>query len=162
MICGIPAAEIRAIAKTIGEAMARISVAALMETIGSGAVTNVFADVARANVVLVTGSHTTANHPVAATFMKEAIRKGTKLIMVDVRRHKLADFATHFAQIRSGSDVAFYNGVMHALISGGLIDQNYIEQYTEDFDKLRDLILAHYSPEHVSMICGIPAATDDA
>ena len=68
------------------------SVAALMETIGSGAVTNVFADVERAGVALVTGSNATANHPVAATFMKEAAKRGTKLIVADVRRHELADF----------------------------------------------------------------------
>ncbi len=133
------------------------SVAALMETIGSGAVTNVFADVARSDVVLLTGTNTTANHPVAATFMKEAVRNGTKLVMVDVRRHQLADFATHFAQIRPGSDVAFFNGVMQALISEGLIDESYIERHTEDFDKLRELLLADYSPEQVSTICGVPA-----
>ena len=133
------------------------SVAALMETIGSGAVTNVFSDVANASVALVTGSNATANHPVAATFIKEAARSGTKLIVVDVRRHDLADFATHFAQIKPGSDVAFYNGVMHVLISSGLIDETYIQQYTEDFEKLRDMLLADYSPEQASAICGITA-----
>jgi formate dehydrogenase major subunit len=133
------------------------SVAALMETIGSGAVTNVFADVARASVALVSGSNTTSNHPVAATFMKEAASKGTKLILVDVRRHDLADFATHFAQIKPGSDVAFYNGVMHELISAGLIDDAYIKQYTEDFEKLKGMLLTDYTPEQASSICGIPA-----
>ena len=134
------------------------SVAALMETIGSGAVTNVFADVARADVCLVTGSNATSNHPVAATFMKEAAKAGTKLILVDVRRHDLADFATHFAQIKPGTDVAFYNGVMHVLISEGLIDQAYIAQHTEDFEKLKELLLAEYSPEEASKICGVDSA----
>ena len=133
------------------------SVAALMETIGSGAVTNVFADVARADVALITGSNATANHPVAATFMKEAATNGTKLIMVDVRRHDLADFATHFAQIRPGSDVAFYNGIMHVLISDGLIDEAYIEQHTEDYETLKSMLLADYSPEQASPICGVSA-----
>ena len=133
------------------------SFAALMETIGSGAVTNVFADVARSGVALVTGSNATSNHPVAATFMKDAAKKGTKLIMVDVRRHDLADFCTHFAQIKPGTDVAFYNGVMHTLITEGLIDQEYIAKYTEDFEKLKTLLLADYSPEAVSEICGVPA-----
>ena len=81
--------------------------------------TNVFADVKNADVCLITGSNATANHPVAATFIKEAVRNGTKLILVDVRRHDLADFATHFAQIKPGSDVAFYNAVMHVLITEG-------------------------------------------
>lgn len=134
------------------------SVAALMETIGSGAVTNVFADVARADVCLVTGSNATANHPVAATFIKEAAKSGTKLILVDVRRHDLADLATHFAQIHPGTDVAFYNGVMHELISEGLIDEAYIERHTEDFEKLKALLLAEYSPEAAAAICGVDAA----
>jgi formate dehydrogenase major subunit len=133
------------------------SVAALMETIGSGAVTNVFADVARSGVALVTGSNATSNHPVAATFIKDAAKKGTKLIMVDVRRHDLADFCTHFAQIKPGTDVAFYNGVMHTLIAEGLVDQDYIAAHTEDFEKLKTLLLADYSPEVASRICGVPA-----
>ncbi len=138
------------------------SVAALMETIGSGAVTNVFADVARADVALVTGTNTTSNHPVAATFMKEAARRGTKLIVVDVRRHPMADFATHFAQIKPGTDVAFYNGVMHVLIADGLIDANYIDRHTEDFEQLRDLLLNEYPPERAAEICGIPSEKIEA
>jgi formate dehydrogenase major subunit len=131
------------------------SVAALLETIGSGAVTNVFADVARADVCLVTGSNSTANHPVAATFIKQAARNGTKLILVDVRRHDLADFATHFAQIRPGSDVAFYNAVMHVLIAEDLIDRDFVANRTEGFDALRDLVLSDFSPEQSAPICGI-------
>lgn len=133
------------------------SVAALMETIGSGAVTNVFADVARSDVALITGSSTTQNHPVAATFIKEAARKGTKLIVVDVRRVDLADFATHFAQIRPGTDVAFYNGVMHVLIAEGLVDRQFISRRTENFEALSAMLLAQYSPEQAAAICGVPA-----
>ena len=131
------------------------SVAALMETIGSGAVTNVFADVANADVCLITGSNTTANHPVAATFMKQAAARGTKLILVDIRRHSIADFATHVAQIKPGSDVAFYNAVLHVLIVEDLVDHDYIDQHTENFDALRELVLADYSPEQSSDPCGI-------
>ncbi|MBT6158092.1 MAG: formate dehydrogenase subunit alpha [Planctomycetaceae bacterium] len=133
------------------------SVAALMETIGSGAVTNVFADVARADVALLTGTNTASNHPVAATFIKEATRRGTKLIVVDVRRHELADFATHFAQIKPGTDVAFYNGVMHVLIAEDLIDHDFIDTRSTNFEALRDLLLSDYSPEQAETICGIAA-----
>ncbi len=131
------------------------SVAALMETIGGGAVTNIFADVQNADVCLVAGSHSTANHPVAATFIKEAARRGTKLIVVDVRRHELARFATHFAQIKPGSDVAFYNAVMHVLIAEDLVDHEFIQQRTEGFDDLKQLVLRDFSPEQASAICGI-------
>jgi formate dehydrogenase major subunit len=131
------------------------SVAALLETIGSGAVTNVFADVRQSDVALVAGSNTTSNHPVAATFMKEAAKRGTKLIVVDVRRHPLADFATHFAQIRPGTDVAFYNGLMHILIRDDLIDHEFIAARTEGYDELRELVLRDYSPQQAADICGI-------
>ncbi len=133
------------------------SVAALMECIGSGAVTNVFGDVARSTVALVAGSNTTANHPVAATFIKEAVKQGTKLIVVDVRRHEMADFATHFVQLNPGTDVAFYNALMHVLIDEGLVDERFVAERTEDFAKLRTQVLAHYAPEKVAAICGVAA-----
>ena len=133
------------------------SVAALLETIGSGAVTNVFADVRRADVALVTGSNATSNHPVAATFIKEAAKRGTKLIVVDVRRHPLTDFAAHFAQIRPGTDVAFYNGLMHVLIRDELIDLDFIAARTEGFAELRELVIGDYSPQQAEAICGIDA-----
>ena len=131
------------------------SVAALMETIGSGAVTNVFADVRNSDVALITGSNAPANHPVAATFIKEATRNGTALIIVDVRRNELADFAEEFVCIRPGSDVAFYNGVMHVLIRDGLIDQEFINDRTSGFDDLSRLLLEEYSPVQSSAICGV-------
>ncbi len=108
-----------------------------------------------ADVCLVTGSHSTANHPVAATFIKEATRRGTKLIVVDVRRHELVRFATHFGQIKPGSDVAFYNAVMHVLIAEDLVDHEFIEKRTEGFDDLQELVLRDFSPEQASLICGI-------
>jgi len=133
------------------------SVAALMQTIGSGAVTNVFTDVERAQVALVTGSSTAHNHPVAATFIKQAARRGNRLIVVDVRRVELARFATHFAQIRPGTDVAFYNGLMHVLIAEDLIDRDFIDRRTEDFEPLKQHVLRDYSPEAAAAICGVPA-----
>ena len=131
------------------------SVAALMETIGSGAVTNVFADVARADVALVAGSNTVENHPVAATFIKQATKSKTQLILVDIRRNQLADFATEFAQIRPGTDVAFYNAVMHVLITEDLIDSEFVAERTRGYPELREKVLHSYSPETVSDICGV-------
>ncbi len=133
------------------------SVAALMETIGSGAVTNVFADVARADLALIAGSNTTANHPVAATFIKQAAKRNTKLVVVDVRRHPLAEFAEHFIQLRPGTDVAFYNAVMHVLIRDDLLDHEFIERRTTGFEALRELVLRDYAPQQVAAICGVSA-----
>ena len=131
------------------------SVAALMETIGSGAVTNVFQDVRHADLILVTGSNTTANHPVAATFIKQAVKQGAKLIVVDVHQHPLVQFASHFAQIRPGSDVAFYNAVMHVLIKEDLIDHQFIASRTENFVAIREQLLQESSPAQMSPLCGI-------
>ncbi len=138
------------------------SVAALMETIGSGAVTNVFSDVENSAVCLVTGSNTTSNHPVAATFIKEAVKNGTKLIVVDVRDHEWTKHATHFAQINPGSDVAFYNGVMHCLIRDGLVDTDYIAEFTEGYEELQELLINSWSPETASAICGVAAEEIEA
>ena len=98
------------------------SVAALFEGIGSGAVSTTYGDVVNADVAIVTGSNPTANHPVASSFFKQARRNGTTIIYVDPRADKMSDHADIFCQLKPGTDVAFYNGVMHEVIRLGLID----------------------------------------
>jgi formate dehydrogenase major subunit len=130
------------------------SVAALLQMIGSGAVTTTYGDVRNSDVALITGTNTTSNHPVAATFFKEAARRGTKLIVVDPRRSGISEHAWRFCQIRSGTDVAFYNGLMNIIIEEGLCDEAYIAERTSGFGDLKRIVKA-YTPEHVSGICGI-------
>jgi len=132
------------------------SVAALLETIGSGAVTNVFNDVRNADVALVTGSNTTANHPVAATFIKDAAANGTALIVIDSRETGIATHAHHFLKINPGSDVALYNAMMNVMIEDDLVNHAYIRDYTEGYESLRDLV-AKYTPETAEGVCGVPA-----
>jgi formate dehydrogenase major subunit len=134
------------------------SVAALMEGIGSGAVTNVFGGALDADLLLLTGTNTTSNHPVAATFFKEAVKRGTRLIVVDPRRPDIARFATWYCRIKPGTDVAFYNALMHVLIAEGLTDEAFVRERTENFEALRDVV-RDYAPEKVAGICGIPAET---
>ncbi len=134
------------------------SVAALLEMIGSGAVSNPVADVALADVVIVIGSNTTENHPVAATFMKNAARAGTTLIVMDPRRHALARHADIFLQFRPDTDVALLNALLHVIVSEDLVDQDFIAQRTEGYGELATH-LADYSPEKMAPICGIPADT---
>ncbi len=102
------------------------SVAALFEGIGSGAVSTTYGDVINAEVAIVTGSNSTANHPVASSFFKQARRNGTTIIYVDPRADKMADHADIYCQLKPGTDVAFYNGVMHEVIRLGLTDDAYI------------------------------------
>ncbi len=133
------------------------SVAALMETIGSGAVTNVFGDVHRAEVALVTGSNTTVNHPVAATFIKDAAASGsTRLIVVDPRRTDICDYADPFLKIRSGTDVALYNAWMKLLIEEDLVDHAFIDARTTGYEALAELV-SEYDLETAARICDVDA-----
>ncbi|MFQ5898042.1 MAG: formate dehydrogenase subunit alpha [Candidatus Methylomirabilia bacterium] len=132
------------------------SVAALLETIGSGAVTNVYVDVRNAEVALVAGSNTTYNHPVAATFIKDAASHGTTLIVVDSRETGIARHAHHFLWINPGSDVALYNAWMHVMIAEGLVAHDYIKSRTEGFEALK-AVVQRYAPEVAEKICGVPA-----
>jgi formate dehydrogenase major subunit len=132
------------------------SVSALFEGIGSGAVSTTYGDVVNAEVAIVTGSNAPANHPVASSFFKQARRKGTTIIYVDPRGDKMADHADIFCQVKPGTDVAFYNGVMHEVIRLGLTDDAFIASRTSNFDALKATV-ADYPPERAEQICGVPA-----
>ena len=134
------------------------SVAAMLETIGSGSVSNQVADVSEAEVIMIIGAKPTVNHPVAATFMKNAVKAGKTLILLDPYRSDLARHADYFLQFRSDTDVPLLNSMMHSIIEENLHDKEYIERHTEGFEALRDGV-KDYSPEKVSTICGIPAQT---
>ncbi|MCB1760920.1 MAG: formate dehydrogenase subunit alpha [Gammaproteobacteria bacterium] len=132
------------------------SVAALLEMIGSGAVSNPVADVSKTDVILVIGSNTTENHPVAATFFKNEARQGKKLIVMDPRRTAIAAHATHYLQFKPDTDVALLNALMHAVIDQGLVDQPFIDTRTQGFAELQ-AHLAPFTPERMQEICGIDA-----
>jgi formate dehydrogenase major subunit len=134
------------------------SVAALMEGIGSGAVTAPFTAVADADVIIVIGARPTENHPVAATFFKQAAQRGANLIAIDSRNYALMRHATTSLRLNPGRDVALLNALIHAIIEEGLYDRQYVQAHTEDFEKLREHI-RDYSPEKMAPICGIDAAT---
>ena len=132
------------------------SVAALLETIGSGAVSNQVADGTRAEVIIVIGARPNDNHPVAATFMKNAAVNGSKLIVIEPYNSEMYLHAHAFLQVRPGTDVLLLNGMMHTIINEGLHDQSFIDAHTDGFAALRETVQA-YSPEKVAPICGIAA-----
>jgi formate dehydrogenase major subunit len=134
------------------------SVAALLETIGSGAVTNTFAGIAESDVALFAGTNTSANHPVAASFFKNAAARGARLIFVDPRRPDIARYAWRFAQIRPGTDVAFYNAMMHVIMREGLVNEAYVRDYASGFDELKALV-EKYPPSVGAAITGVPEET---
>ncbi len=131
------------------------SVAALMEQIGGGSVSNPFSDCLETGAILIIGSNTTHNHPVAATFMKQAAKNGVKLIVADPRRPEMADHADYYIRFNPGTDVAFLSGLMHVIIRDELYDAAFIEERTEDFDRLRETVQA-YTPQVASRLTGVP------
>ena len=134
------------------------SVAALFEGVGSGAVSTTYGDVANADCVIITGSNPTANHPVASSFFKQARRRGTKIIYVDPRASTVAEHADIFVQLKPGTDVAFYNSVMHEIIRLGLVDREFIANRTSNYDELARTV-ADYPPERAAQITGVDADT---
>ena len=134
------------------------SVAALMENIGSGAVTAPFTAVEDSDVIIVIGANPTENHPVAATYFKQAAKAGKTLIVMDPRGQALKRHATHMLQFKPGSDVAMLNAIMHAILDEGLYDQQYIQAHTEGFDQLKEHLKA-FPPETMAEVCGIDAET---
>ena len=134
------------------------SVAGLLEGVGSGAVTAPFMAAENAEVIVVIGANPTENHPVAATFFKNAVERGAKLIIMDPRGTAMKRYATHMLQFKPGRDVSMLNAMLHTIVEEKLYDQQYVQANTEDFDKLVENV-RNYPPEEMEAICGIPAQT---
>ncbi len=134
------------------------SVAALMENVGSGAVTATFNEIENADVAIVIGCNPIENHPVAATYFKQFTKRGGKLIVMDPRGVGLRRFATHMLQFKPGADVSMLNAIMHVIVEEGLYDQQYIEAFTENWEAEKEH-LAQFPPEKMQELCGIPAET---
>ncbi len=135
------------------------SVAALSECLHSGAVSAPFSAAMEAEVIVVIGANPTVNHPVAATFIKNAVKqRGAKLIVIDPRRQMLSRHALHHLAFKPGTDVALLNALLYTIVDEGLTDQQYVETWTEGFDALRERI-KDFPPERMAEVCGIPANT---
>ncbi|MEY8097430.1 formate dehydrogenase subunit alpha [Falsihalocynthiibacter sp. S25ZX9] len=134
------------------------SVAALIENVGSGAVTATFNEIENADVAIVIGCNPAENHPVAATYFKQFTKRGGKLIVMDPRGQSLSRFATHMLQFRPGADVSLLNAIMHVIVEEGLYDAAYISSMTENWEAEK-AHLADFSPEKMADICGIDAQT---
>lgn len=132
------------------------SVVALLETIGSGAVTAPVINCLESDVIVVIGANPTVNHPVAASFIKNAAENGAELIVIDPRRNALEHFATHYLQFKPSSDVALLNAILNVIINENLYDQQYVEAHTEGFNELEAHVKV-FTPEKMALICGIGA-----
>jgi formate dehydrogenase major subunit len=134
------------------------SVAALLEGVGSGAVSNQVNDVQHSELIFVIGSNPTANHPVAATWMKNASKLGAKIVLADPRITDIGKHAWRTLQFKPDTDVAMLNALIHVVIEEGLADQDFIAKRANNFEALRENVKG-YSPEAMEPICGIPAQT---
>ena len=134
------------------------SVAALMENVGSGAVTATFNEIENADVAIVIGANPVENHPVAATFFKQFAKRGGKLIVMDPRGTALKRHAAHMLQFRPGTDVAMLNAIMSAIVEEELYDSQYIAAMTENWEAEK-AHLSRFRPEDMAELCGIPAET---
>src|SRR4029450_9508536 len=129
-----------------------------MEGINCGAVSNQVRDVANAEVIFVIGANPTVNHPVAATWIKNAAKAGTKLIVADPRRGDLARHATYTLQFNADTDVALLNAMLHVIVEEGLVDEKFVEDRTSAYAALAENV-TKFSPEAMAPICGIDAQT---
>ncbi|MEL7255941.1 MAG: molybdopterin-dependent oxidoreductase, partial [Pseudomonadota bacterium] len=134
------------------------SVSALIENVGSGAVTATFNEIENADVAIIIGANPIENHPVAATYFKQFTKRGGKLIVMDPRGVGLKRFATHMLQFKPGADVSMLNAIMHVIVEEGLYDQQYIEAFTENWEAEKEH-LKQFPPEKMEKLCGIPADT---
>ncbi len=134
------------------------SVAALLETIGSGAVTAPVVECLNSDLIVVIGADPTGNHPVAATFIKNAATNGAELVVIDPRRRNLANYASHYLQFKAGSDVALLNALLNVIVTEELYDRQYVEAHTEGFDEIARHVKA-FPPEKMEGICGVDADT---
>ncbi|MGF1593345.1 MAG: formate dehydrogenase subunit alpha [Kiloniellaceae bacterium] len=134
------------------------SVAALMEGIGSGAVTAPFTAAKDSDCMIIIGARPGQNHPVAATFLKNAAKRGAKIIVMDPRGQQMDRYAYKHLAFKPGQDVALLNAMLHTIIEEGLTDEQYIQAHTSGFEDLKKMV-KDFSPEAMEPVCGIDAAT---
>lgn len=132
------------------------SVAALMENVGSAAVSATFNEIVNSDVAIVIGANPVENHPVAATYFKQFTKRGGKLIVMDPRGVGLGKYATHRLKFRPGTDVSMLNAIMHTIVEEELYDKQYIAAYTENWEAQKTH-LKDFSPEKMAPLCGVDA-----
>ena len=133
------------------------SVAGLAMTLGSGAMTNPISDITTdVDVILLVGSNPEEAHPVIGMQIRQAVMRGTRLIVVDPRKIALSEKADLHLMLKPGTNVAFVNGMINIIISEGLEDKEFIKNRTEGYEELKEIV-KDYTPEKVAAICHIDA-----
>jgi formate dehydrogenase major subunit len=134
------------------------SVAALLEGVGSGAVSNPVRDVEHSDLIIVIGSNPTANHPVAASWMKNAAQRGTRIVLADPRITDIGRHTWRNLQFKPDTDVALLNAMLHVIVHEGLCNEAFLKERADNVAEIKAHV-QDYTPEAMSAICGIPADT---
>ena len=134
------------------------TVAGVANTWGYGAMTNSYNDMQNAKVALYIGSNAAEAHPVSMLHMLHAKETGCKMIVVDPRFTRTAAKADEYVRIRSGSDIAFLFGVLHHIFKNGWEDKQYINDRVFGMDKVREDVMAKWTPDKVEEVCGVKEA----
>jgi formate dehydrogenase major subunit len=134
------------------------TVAGVANTWGYGAMTNSYNDMRNAKVALYIGSNAAEAHPVSMLHMLHAKEHGCKMIVVDPRFTRTAAKADEYVRIRSGSDIPFLFGLLHHIFKNGWEDKRYINDRVFGMDKVREDVLAKWTPDKVEEACGVPEA----
>lgn len=131
------------------------TVVAALAAFGSGAMSNSIADFAKADLLFVIGSNTTECHPIIGRIIRQQVKfRGTKLIVADPRTIELSNLATVHLRHKPGTDVALLNAIMNVIIAEGLHDKNFIQERTEGFEELAEIVKL-YPPEMAEEITGV-------
>ena len=134
------------------------SVSALLEGVGSGAVSNPVRDVEHSQLIIVIGSNPTNNHPVAATWMKNAAQRGTRIVLMDPRVTDIGRHAWRTLPFKADTDVALLNAMLHVVVHEGLCDEAFLRERADNVAELKAHV-KDYTPEAMASVCGIPAET---
>jgi len=135
------------------------TVAGVANTWGYGAMTNSYNDMQNARAAMYIGSNAAEAHPVSMLHMLHAKETGCKMIVVDPRFTRTAAKAHDYVRIRSGTDIAFLFGVLHQIFKNGWEDKKYIEDRVYGMDKVREEVMAKWTPDKVQEVCGVDEAT---
>ena len=134
------------------------TVAGVANTWGYGAMTNSYNDMQNSKAALYIGSNAAEAHPVSMLHMLHAKETGTKMIVADPRFTRTAAKADQYVRIRSGTDIAFLFGVLYHVFKNGWEDKKYIEDRVYGMDKVREDVLANWTPDKVQEVCGVDEA----
>ena len=132
------------------------SVAGLVQSFGSGAMTNSIDEAEGADCILAIGTNTSVSHPVIGLRIKRAVQNGARLIVANPMKIDLCRFADIWLRLRPGTDVALLMGMMKVIVDEGLLDSSFIEQRCQDFDVFKDS-LSNFDLGFVEQVTWVPS-----